>query len=270
MSVNVEKLLTIMSMLRDESHGCPWDRKQTFQTIAPHTLEEVYEVVDTIEREDYAHLANELGDLLFQVVFYAQLGKEAGYFDFQNVVDEITTKLLQRHPHVFPEATVESFGTRPALTASQVEGNWEELKKQERQDKHGKTVSVLDDVPATLPALTRAGKLQKRAATVGFDWPDIQGVIEKCREEVEEIQEAVDSRVHEDIEGEVGDMFFTLVNLSRHLGIDPETSLRKANSKFENRFRHVEAAAKADNADLQSASLEKLESYWQQAKKTST
>jgi ATP diphosphatase len=262
----MDELLKIMSMLRDNEHGCPWDRKQTFETIAPHTLEEVYEVVDTIERGDYPHLPNELGDLLFQVVFYAQIGKESGLFDYDTIVAEITNKLLTRHPHVFPDATVESFGIKKELSPEQVEGNWEEIKAKERQNKAGADVSILDDIPKAFPALTRARKIQKRVANEGFDWPDISGVLDKVDEECDELKEAISSGSGDAIEEELGDLFFTLVNLARHLKIDPESSLRKANEKFEHRFRALETQVNASGKRIEDLSLESLEEYWQAVK----
>lgn len=265
-TISIEDLLEIMAMLRDAEHGCPWDRKQTFKTIAPHTLEEVYEVVDTIERDDYSHLANELGDLLFQVVFYAQLGREQGLFEFSDIVNEIGSKLLTRHPHVFPDATMGSFGAEKAMTAEQVEGKWEEIKREERQEKSGSNASVLDDVPLAFPALTRARKIQKRAATVGFDWPDSEGVVSKIQEEMEELKEAVASGDDQHIQEELGDVFFSLVNLSRHLRTDPETSLRQANEKFEKRFRRVEEKIYAKDQDMHDMSLQELEQIWQKVK----
>ena len=264
--MTIEDLLRIMAMLRDAEHGCPWDREQTFQTIVPHTLEEVYEVADTIERGDYAHLANELGDLLFQIVFYAQLGKEAGHFDFDDVVNEIAHKLLTRHPHVFPAATMESFGTRENITPDQVEGNWEAIKQAEREGKRQQPASLLDDIPATFPALTRARKIQKRAATAGFDWPDAAGVLDKVREEVGELNEAMAEHGREHVEEEMGDLFFSLVNLSRHLRIDPESSLRRANAKFEARFRQLEQQVAAEGKTLGQLSLEEMEACWQAIK----
>lgn len=256
-----------MAMLRDPVHGCPWDLKQTFGTIAPHTLEEVYEVVDTIEREDYAHLPNELGDLLFQIVFYAQLGKEQGLFEFGDIVTEIGTKLLGRHPHVFPGGTMAGFGARESITPEQVEGNWEKIKHAERQEKHGESAGVLDDIPKNFPALTRAAKIQKRAATVGFDWPDHTGVLEKIREELGELEQALAGQSREESEEELGDLFFSLVNLSRHLGIDPESCLRKANDKFAARFRILESGVASEGRSLESLSLDELEARWQVAKK---
>ena len=265
---SMEVLLRIMAMLRDEQHGCPWDRQQTFRTIAPHTLEEVYEVVDAIEREDYGHLVNELGDLLFQVVFYAQLGREAGHFDFADIVTEISDKLLKRHPHVFPEGTMESFGSDPQLTPAQVEGSWERIKRAEREDKSDSS-SILDDIPGSFPALLRARKLQKRAATTGFDWPDSAGVRAKLDEELAELDAALASRDQGQVEDELGDMFFTLVNLARHLRCDPETCLRQANIKFEQRFRLMEKAVIADGKSLDAMKPEELEHYWQLAKQQS-
>jgi len=264
--MTINELLDIMAKLRDPDHGCPWDRKQTFDTIVPHTLEEVYEVVDTIERKDYDHLANELGDLLFQVVFYAQLGKEAGLFDFDEVVSEICNKLLTRHPHVFPDASLASFGSPADITAEQVEGNWEAIKQQERDNKGQEPGSILDDIPRALPALTRARKIQKRAARSGFDWPVIDGVLDKVNEENAELREAMASGEAEHIEEELGDMFFSLVNLSRHLNIEPEKCLRKANEKFESRFRRMEKVINSEDRDLATMDLEEMENYWQQIK----
>lgn len=264
--VSLEDLLGIMAMLRDKDHGCPWDRKQTFRTIAPHTLEEVYEVIDTIERDDYQHLANELGDLLFQVVFYAQLGAEKGYFNFSDVVSEIGQKLLTRHPHVFPDATMDSFGTSSDVSTEEVRTNWEQIKQAEREKKSNSTVSILDDIPLAFPALTRSRKIQKRAANVGFDWPDYTGVTTKVQEELAELSEAIMSDNSAHIEEELGDVFFSLVNLSRHLKKDPEACLRQANQKFEKRFRRLEQKINNEGLDMQSMSIEQLEQYWQLAK----
>jgi len=257
-----------MSMLRDPQNGCPWDRKQSFQTIAPHTLEEVYEVVDAIEREDYAQLPNELGDMLFQVVFYAQLGKEQGRFEFEDVVSEIGNKLLQRHPHVFPAATIESFGDKQSITSDQVETNWEKIKQGEREQKGAQDTSILADIPRGFPALTRAAKIQKRVSQAGFDWPEYKGALEKIREETLELEEALAQKSHSKIEDELGDLFFSLVNLSRHIKIDAETCLRKATNKFEDRFRALESEVAADGLDLPSLSIEVMEEYWQKIKKS--
>lgn len=253
-------------MLRDAENGCPWDKKQTFRTIVPHTLEEVYEVVDTIERGDFAHLANELGDLLFQIVFYAQMGKEAGHFDFNDVVHEICNKLLTRHPHVFPEATIDSFGSKSNLTPEEVEGNWESFKQSEREQKTDRQSSILDDIPRAFPALIRARKIQKRAARAGFDWPDATGVLEKVHEEIRELDEVLIGTDPEKVEEELGDLFFSLVNLSRHLKIDPEGCLRKANEKFEHRFCVMEQLVVSDGKKMEMLSLQEMESYWQAVK----
>src|SRR5688572_28387045 len=188
----LQNLLLLMQHLRDPQHGCPWDRQQDFASIAPHTLEEVYEVVDAIERQDMQQLPDELGDLLFQIVFYAQLGKEQGRFDFGDIATAITQKLLHRHPHVLPQATLESFGQPAPTTADKIAANWEAIKSSERQNKaQGKAVSVLDDVPLALPAVQRAAKLQKRARTQGFDWSDTSGVMAKVGEELAELDEAL-------------------------------------------------------------------------------
>ncbi len=255
-----------MSMLRDPENGCPWDKKQSFQTIAPHTIEEVYEVVDAIERKDYAQLPNELGDMLFQVVFYAQLGSEQGLFDFDDVVAEIGNKLLQRHPHVFPAATIESFGDKESITSDQVESNWEKIKQGEREQKGGQDNSVLADVPLGFPALTRAAKIQKRVSQVGFDWPDHQGALEKIREETAELEQALINESAVDIDEELGDLLFSVVNLSRHLKIDAEACLRKATNKFEVRFRALENQVAEDGVELQLLSVDEMEQYWQKVK----
>jgi ATP diphosphatase len=267
MPVAMEELLEIMRMLRDPEYGCPWDRKQTFRTIVPHTLEEAYEVADTIEREDYDHLANELGDLLFQVVFYTQLGKEQGLFTFEDVVKEITQKILTRHPHVFPRATMASFGEQAGITAEQVAGNWEAIKQAERADKAVAEPSLLDDIPMSLPALSRAAKIQKRAARGGFDWPDITGVFDKLREEIAELEEAADGGSQAHIEEELGDVFFSLINLSRHLHVEPESCLREGNRKFERRFRALETHASAQGRALKDMTLAELETAWQSVKR---
>lgn len=260
-----------MTMLRDPEHGCSWDLKQNFQSITSHTLEEVYEVIDSIEKSDYQHLPNELGDLLFQVVFYAQMGKEAELFDFDDVVAEICKKLLTRHPHVFPEATIESFGQKNTLSPEQVEAKWEEIKKQERLQKAPASrdkiaTSALDDIPTAFPAMMRARKLQKKAALSGFDWTDIKDVLAKVKEEINELEEAIEESNAENINEEFGDVLFSVINLSRHLKLDSETSLRYANNKFEKRFKLMELLIKSENKDYSALSLQELEEYWIQAK----
>lgn len=263
----METLLQIMAMLRDSTHGCPWDLQQNFASITPHTLEEVYEVIDAIESGDKKQLQYELGDLLFQIVFYAQLGKEQQLFDFNDIAEAIGTKLLQRHPHVFPNATVESFGRGADISPDQITANWEQIKSTERKQKHpSEQQSVLDDVPLALPALMRAAKLQKRASTVGFDWPEIAPVILKVKEELAELEMAIAASSEAGIEEEFGDLLFTMVNLSRHLAVNPETCLRHANHKFEKRFRFIEDAVRKSGLEMQKMSEAELDAYWMEAK----
>lgn len=267
-SVALENLLTLMANLRDPKHGCPWDRQQDFVSIAPHTLEEVYEVIDAIERKDPARLVDELGDLLFQIVFFAQLGREAGLFDFDTIAESITRKLLRRHPHVFPEATLESFGKPTDITAEGVAANWEAIKSAERSKGHAdQGISVLEDVPLALPAILRAAKLQKRAATVHFDWLEASSVIDKLEEELAELKAAFSRQRQDHIAEEFGDLMFTMVNLGRHLKVEPEQCLRAANDKFERRFRHLELLIKSDGLSPGTLDLDQLEQYWQRVKR---
>ncbi|MGV6807713.1 MAG: nucleoside triphosphate pyrophosphohydrolase [bacterium] len=263
---DIRDLLELMARLRDPESGCPWDLKQNFDTIVPYTLEEVYEVVDAIERQDFAHLSEELGDLLFQVVFYAQLGSEQGLFDFSDVIDSIVSKLLARHPHVFPDGTLDS-RREPGSDISDeaIKANWETTKKAERSDK-GNT-GILDDIPVSLPALQRAEKLQKRASNHGFDWRQVQGVVDKVDEEILELKESIAASDQAGIEEELGDLFFTLVNLSRHLGINSESALRRASSKFESRFRRMEASAEEQGVRFDDFSQAEMEILWNRAKK---
>ncbi len=261
----LDDLLLLMDHLRDQQHGCPWDRKQNYASIAPHTLEEVYEVIDAIERGDSHQLADELGDLLFQIVFLARLGKEAGAFDFGTVVDAITVKLLRRHPHVFPDATLASFGRSEAATTDSVSANWEAIKTRERSDKQGAT-SALDDVPLALPAMQRAAKLQKRAATRRFDWPDAAGVLDKVDEEISELKQAIAAGDSKAVQAEFGDLLFTMVNLARHLKLEPEQALRYANGKFERRFRALELLLAADGVLMDAVDTERLDNYWRTVK----
>ena len=257
-------LMELMARLRDPETGCPWDLKQSYQSITSSTIEEVYEVVDTIERGDYPHLKEELGDLLFQVVFYSQLASEDGYFNLDDVVDVITTKLLRRHPHVFPDGTLASRREHGEISESHVNGAWESIKQAERETKGA--VGHLDDVPKALPALTRATKLQKRAAQIGFDWPSVQGVVEKLDEELSEVKDALVQGETDAIAEEIGDLMFTCVNLSRHLKQDPEQILRLANSKFEGRFRQMEEFARVKGLKLEDMSSSELEAFWLRAK----
>ncbi|KPK40919.1 MAG: nucleoside triphosphate hydrolase [Gammaproteobacteria bacterium SG8_47] len=258
----VAQLLDIMRRLRDPHDGCPWDREQTFATIVPHTLEEAYEVADAIEREDWNELRTELGDLLFQIVFYAQMGQEQDKFDFEDIVVAINDKLVRRHPHVFADEHIET-------SAEQTEA-WEQHKLAERQAKsatEGRDHSVLDGVARGLPALTRAAKLQRRAARVGFDWKRTEPVMDKLREEIDELQLALDiEATPEDMFEELGDVIFTCVNLARHLDVDAESALRHANAKFEDRFRQVEAHF-AERGGMESASAEEMDQIWEHVKR---
>lgn len=265
----VQDLLNLMARLRDPQFGCPWDLKQTYASIVPHTLEEAYEVADAIEQGDLDHLKGELGDLLFQVVFYAQLAKEEGRFEFDDVIDGITRKLLRRHPHVFPTGELYAPAETPRLTDEQVNLRWDEIKAEERAEKAGvpEQLSLLDDVPRALPALSRAAKLQKRAAQVGFDWPAALPVVDKVREELDEILEAMVNNDAEGIAEEVGDLLFSVVNLARHLKVDPETALRSANSKFDRRFRFIEQALRHLQRPIEACSLEEMDALWGEAKR---
>lgn len=261
----LEDLLYMMQRLRDPEIGCPWDLKQTFETIVPYTLEEVYEVVDTIERQDYAHLKEELGDLLFQVVFYSQLGEEQDLFTFDDIISALVNKLVTRHPHVFPAGTLVS--EREAGVVSdevKIKQTWESIKISERKEK-GRH-SVLADIPLNLPALTRATKLQKRVANHGFDWPSIEGVVDKLDEETAELKAALQKGDQENIEEELGDLMFTMANLCRHAGVDAETTLRKSSKKFEHRFQHIENRVADKGSSLNETSLDELDQLWNEAK----
>jgi len=268
MTYTLEDLLHLMARLRDPQYGCPWDLKQNYASIVPHTIEEAYEVADTIERGDFEHLQGELGDLLFQVVYYSQLAREEGRFEFDGVVDAITRKLIRRHPHVFPTGELYAPLDTPSLSEAQVKSRWEEIKAEERAEKSGpEQLSLLDDVPATLPALSRAAKLQKRAATVGFDWPDALPVLDKVREELDEVLQAMADGDAQALEDEVGDLLFAAVNLARHLKQDPENVLRRANRKFERRFRFIEQALRDSGRPIEDCNLDELDALWGEAKR---
>ncbi|MCU4676120.1 nucleoside triphosphate pyrophosphohydrolase [Catenovulum sp. 2E275] len=259
--VKIEQLIGIMAQLRDPKTGCPWDLKQNFQSIIPYTLEEAYEVADAIEQQDFAELKLELGDLLFQVVFYCQLAKEENKFDFKDVVDGVCEKLIRRHPHVFSTAQL--------LTEEAIKENWEAEKAKERAAKlTDANASIFDNVPQALPALTRAKKLQKRCVNVGFDWPDVKGTLEKVKEEIAELEDELNrAEMAEDkVAEELGDLMFALVNVNRHLKLDPEMTLRAANQKFEQRFRYVEQLASEQQKTLQDMSLEEMDYLWEKAK----
>ena len=257
----VAELLEIMARLRDPDRGCPWDLEQNFTTVAPHTLEEAYEVAEAIQRNDAVDLCDELGDLLFQVVFHAQMARELGWFEFADVVTAINRKLIRRHPHVFADEKV-------ADARAQSEA-WEQHKARERADRGPETASALDGVPLALPALLRAQKIQQRAARVGFDWTELRHVLDKLEEEMAELRRAlVAEESTERLQEELGDLLFSGVNLARFLDANAETLLRNASHKFESRFRLVEVLAKQKQRDMQDCSLDELESLWQQAKKT--
>ncbi len=256
----IDRLLAIMKQLRHPENGCPWDKKQTFATIAPYTLEETYEVLDAIAREDFDDLRGELGDLLFQVVFYAQMAEEEGRFDFDKVCAAIADKLERRHPHVF--SNMEQHQNEGAHLAS-----WEARKSEERKSKDQH--SALDDIPLGMPALMRAHKIQKRCSAVGFDWNTLGPVLDKVHEELDEVMEEAHQAVvsKERLEEEVGDLLFASVNLARHLSTNAEMALAKANLKFERRFRQVEAILSEQGFAPGEASLEQMEAAWQQVKR---
>tara|TARA_B110000881_G_scaffold109341_1_gene95919 strand:+ start:509 stop:1336 length:828 start_codon:yes stop_codon:yes gene_type:complete len=260
----MQQLLAIMAQLRNPEGGCPWDLKQDFRSILPHTLEEAYEVADAIESDDRMQLRDELGDLLFQVVFYCQLAREEGSFEFADVAQTMSDKLIRRHPHVFsPSADEAELGTS-ALDADQVLQKWEAIKQAERDAKHQH--SVLDDVPNALPAMQRSAKLQKRAANVGFDWPDVTPVLANMAEELEEIEQAFASGDKDHTLEELGDLMFACVNMARHLKQDPEQVMRAANAKFERRFRFLETQLVEAGESLESVDLERMEAGWKAAK----
>jgi MazG family protein len=260
---DIQRLLAIMARLRHPQDGCPWDREQTFATIAPYTLEEAYEVTDAIERNDLTALREELGDLLFQVVFHARMAEEQGAFNFADVVNGISDKMESRHPHVF--------GDEHIATADEQSIAWEEHKRRERtakQAQFNRPASVLNNVPVSLPSLTRAAKLGKRAAGVGFEWPDVQGALDKADEELKELRAAIANGTSEhDIEDELGDVLFCMVNICRHLKVDPEAALRKTNLKFERRFRHVEQRLHEQGREPRNATLADMDALWDEAKR---
>ena len=258
MTQPIESLLNVMARLRDPVAGCPWDREQTLQSLTRYTVEEVYEVIDCIERGDHVALPDELGDLLFQIVFYARVAEEAGQFDFNQIVARIVDKLVRRHPHVFADA--------PVLDASAQSARWEAQKAEERAGKGGQN-SALEDIPIALPALMRAVKLQGRAARVGFDWPAAAAVFDKVQEEIRELEEACAGTASARIEDELGDLLFTCVNLARHLGVEPETALRRANTKFEQRFRLMETLAAEQGKTLDGLPPPAQDELWRAAKR---
>lgn len=251
---NITDLLQIMARLRNPDGGCPWDLEQTFESIVPYTIEEAYEVADAVERKDMGDLRDELGDLLLQVVFYSQMAKEAGHFTFDDVVQSVSDKMIHRHPHVF--------GDGEAKTASDVNEIWEQSKEEKKE-----LESVLDDVPPNLPGVIRAQKLQKRAARVGFEWPEIEQVLDKFDEEIAEMRQALKDNRQEEIKDELGDLFFVLINFARHLGVNAEESIRHANHKFYTRFSGMEKDIKALSQNMSDLTLDEMEEHWQAQKR---
>lgn len=269
-SSDIARLLEIMAALRTPGTGCPWDLEQDFVSIAPYTLEEAYEVVDAIERGDFSDLKDELGDLLLQVVFHARMAEEQGLFAFPNVVEAITQKLIRRHPHVF--------GNAKDLSPVEVKHLWDEIKLAEKAERRASRQAMgqapepqektfLAGIPTGLPALTRAQKLTAKAAKVGFDWPEATQVIDKIHEELEEVKEAASSNDKGRIEDEIGDLLFSVTNLARHFGIDPESALRRTNTKFERRFGAIETSLARQGKSLEDATLDQMERIWMEAKK---
>ena len=267
-SRDLRRLIEIMAALRDRESGCPWDVEQSFASIAPYTIEEAYEVVDAIERGDFEDLRDELGDLLLQVVFHARMAEEAGLFDFGGVVEAITTKLVRRHPHVFGDAR--------DLDSQAVKALWGRIKAEEKHEraearkragvdaepKHG----ALGGVPKSMPALTRALKLQEKAAKVGFDWEDVRGVVAKLREEIAEAEAEIAAGAQDKLAVEIGDLMFAAVNLARYVDVDPEAALRGANAKFERRFSHIERRLAENGRRPEAAGLDEMEALWLEAK----
>ncbi len=260
MTTPIAELIRIMKMLRDPEKGCPWDVEQNFKSITNHTIEEAYEVVDAIEKGDMDSLREELGDLLLQVVFYAQMADEEGLFSFDDVAKAINKKLIDRHPHVFGDADIK--------TAKDQEIAWEKQKEKERREKAraGEVVNILDGIAMSLPALTRSVKIQKRAAKVGFDWPDFSGVFAKIREEADELEEAIGSQDEKHIKEEMGDLLFAVSNLSRKLKLDPEECLRACNQKFERRFSYIEQKLAEVKKTPEESNLEEMDKLWDEAK----
>lgn len=269
-SRDIQRLIEIMKALRTPVTGCPWDLDQTFKTIAPYTLEEAHEVADAVERGDMVDLREELGDLLLQVIFHAQMADEEHFFDFGDVVQAITSKLIRRHPHVF--------GDRKDLSPDEVKALWDEIKAEEKAERRAARAAaglpedrsqkgLLDGIAAALPALTRAEKLQSKASKVGFDWNDPRAVLEKIVEESEEVAEAIAGGQQDRVEDEIGDLLFAIANLARHAKVDPELALRRTNAKFERRFAHIETRLKESGRTLYGAKLDEMDRLWNEAKR---
>ena len=258
-------LLYLMERLRNPDTGCPWDVKQDFQSLVKYTLEEAYEVADAIHHQDWPHVEEELGDLLLQVVFYGQLGREHKRFDFSSIVQRLVEKLIRRHPHVFPDGTLHSERSKESITdADEARGRWDAVKQQERLARV--ETSLLAGIPAGMPALLRAEKMQKKASQVGFDWPDAASVFPKVEEELQELKEEMDHQNTQRCEEELGDLLFAITNLARHLNIDPETALRGSNHRFQQRFDYVEQVVSQEGG-WQETSAERMEEVWEEAKR---
>ena len=268
----IERLQEIMAMLRDKVHGCPWDLDQTLVSLIPHTIEEVYEVADAIEKNDIDNIVDELGDLLFQVIFYAQIGNEEKIFNFEDVANAIVRKLLRRHPHVFPTGDAKSFGRGKKISSDEVVTNWESIKLEEKKEKLEESNSesarsVFDNLPGALPALQKSVKLQKLAGKVGFDWPDTSNVLVKLKEEIVELEEAIGKSNKQEIESEFGDVLFTAVNMARHLNVDPELALRGANGRFKNRVVWIENELGKNGEFVSDKNIDDLNQLWNEAKR---
>lgn len=258
----LERLLSIMKRLRDPETGCPWDREQSINSIKGFTIEEAYEVVDAIERNEMADLKDELGDLLFHIVFYSEMANEQGEFNFQQVVNQVCDKLERRHPHVFSDMQLNN--------SDEVKAHWEKTKSKERKSSQKNHNSILDDISAHMPAIMRAGKLQKRAASIGFDWDNIEDVLNKVQEELDELRDAIkQDSDREHIREEIGDLLFCCVNLARKLRVDSETALRQTNDKFINRFQYIEQKLTEQGNTLEKASLKEMDDLWNKAKQNS-
>ena len=255
---HMQALLDVMAKLRDPADGCQWDLAQSFETIAPYTIEEAYEVADAIERNDTRELQEELGDLLLQVVFHSQIACDLGLFEFEDVAQSIANKMVDRHPHVFGDLTFQS--------QEQQKADWESRKQLEREQKSTTPVSAIDGVAKALPALTRAEKIQKRAARSGFDWTELSPVLAKIDEELLELRQAVQETDPDSIEEELGDLLFSVTNVARHLSVDPELALRRSTAKFEKRFRFVETSAKSSGTQLSALDADTLDRFWHESK----
>lgn len=267
MSHSLSDLLKLMANLRAPDKGCPWDLKQSHESLLPYLTEETYEVVDAIESKDSDHLKEELGDLLFQVVFHAQIASEQGEFNFDDVVSEITAKMLRRHPHVFPDGSLSSFGSQSQLSDDEIAAQWQIIKQQEKALKRQDVkTGLLDSVHAKMPPMQRAVKLQKKAAKVGFDWPSVKPVFAKIREELDELEDAITEQDNSHIQEELGDLLFVMANLARHVKQDPEQAVSLTNQKFCRRFARIESLLQEQGKKLDDCDLEMLDKFWDQAK----